>query len=365
MKNVVDFPDRRTVAEEAAQWLILLDRDERPSAADLANLREWLKRSAAHREELNTLAEIWGKMNVLTELAVPLGRPKFGTSAITGIAYLLFQRWTFATLGFSVLAIVAMSVLIIGRPTSLFETNGYYSTAVGQQVTTTLADGSTIILNTNTQVKVEYNESTRSVQLLQGEAYFTVAHVEDMPFRVYAGGGRIQAVGTAFTVRIKGDDVDVTVTEGKVELASVNQRPQANEAGVQGGSIAATYDETAQDIGTLSAGQIGTILRDWATEVDFASSIQEIEAPDIQRRLSWREGLLTFSGEPLEVVVDEISRYTTVKIEIADPDVRSIRIGGRFPVGETTAMLRSLEENFGLRVTRIDQDHVLLSSVAQ
>jgi len=45
--------------------------------------------------------------------------------------------------------------------------------------------------------------------------------------------------------------------------------------------------------------------------------------------------------------------------------VRSIRIGGRFPVGETTAMLRSLEENFGLRVTRIDQDHVLLSSVAQ
>ena len=66
-----------------------------------------------------------------------------------------------------------------------------------------------------------------------------------MPFRVYAGGGRIQAVGTAFTVRIKGEDVDVTVTEGKVELASVNQRTQANEAEGQDRFLATTYDETA------------------------------------------------------------------------------------------------------------------------
>ncbi len=79
------------------------------------------------------------------------------------------------------------------------------------------------------------------------------------------------------------------------------------------------------------------------------------------KRLSWREGILVFAGDPLEVVVDEISRYTTVSIEITDPAVRATRIGGRFRIGETDAMFDHLEANFGLRVTRLSHDRVLVS----
>ncbi len=81
----------------------------------------------------------------------------------------------------------------------------------------------------------------------------------------------------------------------------------------------------------------------------------------MEKRLSWREGVLNFAGDPLEVVVNEISRYTTVSIEIADPAVRATRIGGRFPIGETDAMFDALEANFGLRVTRLSHDRVLVS----
>ncbi len=80
------------------------------------------------------------------------------------------------------------------------------------------------------------------------------------------------------------------------------------------------------------------------------------------KRLSWREGVLTFAGDPLEVVVEEISRYTTVSIEFSDPAVRAIRIGGRFPIGETDAMFAALEANFGLRVTRLSHDRVMVSA---
>ena len=80
------------------------------------------------------------------------------------------------------------------------------------------------------------------------------------------------------------------------------------------------------------------------------------------RRLSWRKGLLIFAGEPLEEVVAEISRYTTVSIEITDPTVRTIKIGGQFRVGEIDAMFDVLEENFGLRVTRLSYNHIQLSA---
>ena len=77
-QNVVEFPDRSAIEEEAAVWLIKLDDDDPPSASELALLREWLERSPVHREELVGLATFWDKMNVLTELAVPLGNQKSG-----------------------------------------------------------------------------------------------------------------------------------------------------------------------------------------------------------------------------------------------------------------------------------------------
>jgi len=90
-------------------------------------------------------------------------------------------------------------------------------------------------------------------------------------------------------------------------------------------------------------------------------------ADSLQTRslLAWREGLLAFSGESLETVVNEISRYSTVNIEISDSAVRAIRIGGQVPVGQTDAMLAALEDNFGLRVQRLSPDHVVLSAAAE
>ena len=74
-KNIVEFPDRRDIEEEAAAWLIRLDAEQPPSNDELVSLREWLDRSPVHREELGGLATLWDKMNALTELAVPLGKP--------------------------------------------------------------------------------------------------------------------------------------------------------------------------------------------------------------------------------------------------------------------------------------------------
>lgn len=375
-ENILEFPDRQAIAEEAGAWLIKLDGDSAPSAEELASLREWLSRSALHREHLANLAEFWGKMNVLTELAVPLGRQEAGANRgnANRRRYAVPRAARFGFVAAAVIAGIAVVSTFWLRPDPFLSSNGLYATAVGQQQSTVLADGSVVLSNTNTQIRVHYNDEYRDIRLLQGEAHFTVAKNAARPFRVYAGTGRVQALGTAFSVYLKDNTIDVTVTEGKVALASVNRgsgdpipqqaipprdvrSPGSNEI-VDSGLVEAW--------GTIEAGESATIRSAPDAETpSVVDAIETVEAKEMAKRLSWRDGMLTFSGDPLHAVVDEITRYTTVTIEISDPAVRARRVGGQFPIGETDVMFDYLEANFALRVTRLSHDRVLVSAAEE
>lgn len=369
MKNVLKFPERSTVEKEAAEWLIKLDGDDVPSPEEREILQEWLNRSPMHREELQDLAKLWGKMNVLTELAVPLGKPK---RHLSRTVYANVRHWSsskrLAALAVTVIVGIAVGTVIWNSPDPLMESNGFYATAVGHQKSTLLSDGSVVLLNTNTQIEVDYGQDYRDVYLLQGEAHFTVARNRELLFRVFAGVGRIDAIGTAFAVYKKGDSVDVTVTEGRVALASIIQ-PGFSRAKMEGSQPnIAIHDTRFKDLGTLGAGQVATITSqadDQSSQINALDNLRIIEDQDISKRLAWTKGVLLFSGEPLEEVVKEISRYTTVSIEFSDSSVKAIRIGGRFPVGETETMFDALESNFGLQVTRLDHNRVLVSAGKQ
>ncbi len=369
-ENIVDFPDRKSIEEEAGAWLIKLDGDRAPSTEELASLREWLERSPVHREQLRSFAEFWGKMNVLTELAVPLGH----ANGRTNRSFVENLRHAIPQLG---QASIVTALIVIGvattfwlRPDPFLSSNDFYATAVGQQRSMTLADGSVVLLNTNSQIKVAYDNEYRNIRLLQGEAHFTVEKNAEHPFRVYAGNGRMQAVGTAFSVYLKDDTVDVTVTEGRVALAFVDrvsprrviQQETPRGRNQSSGTNAMVDGVFIEALGTITAGESATIQSARDTDiVSTINAIETVEAQEMAKRLSWRDGMLTFAGDPLEDVVDEISRYTTVSIEITDPVVKAMRIGGRFPIGETDAMFDALEANFGLRVTRLSHDRVLVS----
>ena len=364
MTNISKFPDRNIIGQEAAEWLIRLDGDSEPVAQDLDDLREWLSRSPVHREELNSLNAFWSN-NVLTELMVPLGRasrPYGLRSAFFGF----LRDHSFGLSGLAVASLCAVMLVNLWFTTgAMTETNGIYLTAVGQQKTLTLADGSIVELNTNSQIEVAYGDRYRNIQLLQGEAYFDVVKDPEHPFRVYAGVGRVQAVGTAFSVYLQDRGMNVLVTEGRVALASlgISQRPdgghlivdnQANPSSVD------PYVETAsKELGTLGAGQSVTLdgALDTSDSIEtvrkeLVDNVDIVDENEMFRRQSWREGLLVFSGETLEQVVEEISRYTTVSIEIVDPGLRQIQIGGRFKTGDIDKMFSALEANFGLEVNR-------------
>lgn len=355
-ENVVRFPSQTTIEEEAAAWLITLDGDDAPTAEQLEELREWLALSPANRQQLSSLATFWGKLNVLTELAVPLGhlhaQSTEGTDGRTSRVAPRFLRA--GLIAATVVVGLGLAFSYWGRPDPIIDGNGLYATTFGNQQSQELADGSVVLLNTDTQIKVEFDDNYRNIYFLQGEAHFTVAKDIERPFRVYVGDRMVQAVGTAFSVYLKDTVVDVTVTEGQVALATVVRASDGKAP------------QKERPVGTLSAGESATIRND--DDSGAAGTIDLIEAvgpQDMAKRLSWREGMLTFNGDPLEVVVKEISRYTTVSIEFSDPALKATRIGGQFPIGETDAMFDALEANFQLKVTRLGDGHVLVSALEQ
>lgn len=400
MKNIIDFPDRGKVEQEAVDWLIKLDGDDKPSEQDLQALKQWMALSPAHIEELDKLNTFWGDLSVLTELNIPLVKPAVLAAAknkrqteaaneASKAASFTRSPWAVAA---SVLGLAILIQLVVwsgGKP--LDSTNGYYATAIGKQTSVLLADGSTLHLNTNSQVSVDYAEGYRNIRLLQGEVHFDVAKNKAQPFRVYAGQGRVQAVGTAFTVYLRAKDIEVLVTEGKVELAThkaqlaTHKTQQATE--LQSSSQLETQPDKISDIeavnsaspgyyltipverlGLLAEGQQATIVVAQNNETGSKHNTHKVELMDAEtlaRRDAWRKGLVLFAGDSLEEVVAEISRYTTLSIEIVDPALKEIRIGGQFRLGDVNGMFKVLETNFGLSVTMLDSEHVQISAAAK
>lgn len=342
--NLAHFPGSRQVEAEACAWIVQFDGSE-PSPQDMAAFREWINRSPQHLKEIRRLSALWGDLNILTELAGP---QKEGLAQVSGRAA---RRSSFVPVTVSALAVFAIAVFGLYGPIRNWidrsSVHALYSTSVGEQKSIVLPDHSKVLLNTASQLQVDYQAGHRDVHLLRGEAFFEVAHDRNRPFLVYAGANIVRAVGTAFTVNVQKQDVVVIVTEGVVEVSAV---PHAIEGNTGKGQI-----EPQTKLADIKAGQSAAVNQE-------VESIQSVMPQEIKRELSWREGVLSFSGEPLEQVVTEVSRYTPVTIVISDPSIRDIKIGGYFKIGETDAMLEALETSFGVRVNRVNDHLVYLAA---
>lgn len=205
--------------------------------------------------------------------------------------------------------------------------SGVHRTGVGERLTLTLPDGSVATLNTDTILKVAYRDGERGVRLLRGQALFEVAHNKRVPFRVYAADRAITAVGTVFDVRLDGQHVKVALVEGVVKVAAI--KPKA----VSGRPV-----EQVQ----MTAGEV--------LDAPTADAPMRVASADTEKSISWRSGVVEFSGESLADAVAEMNRYTTRPIEIADPAAAAFRVSGVFRTGEPEMFARMMTQVFPLEV---------------
>jgi len=163
-------------------------------------------------------------------------------------------------------------------------------------------------------------------------------------------------VGTAFTVSLERSEVEVTVTEGKVRLTKKAVNPPSDS------NLSNGNDEALTEAGQDSFLEV-TILEPGQSVLYGERQATPVTEPDKQKldsKLAWHKGMLSFTGEPLEKVVEEVSRYTHISIVIADPTIRELRIGGQFRVDDIDELFSALETVFGIRVVHVDEDVVKL-----
>ncbi|EHQ27495.1 FecR family protein [Mucilaginibacter paludis] len=97
-----------------------------------------------------------------------------------------------------------------------------YRSGAGEFKTVTLPDSSVIYLRPGTSLyaPTAFTQSTRTVKLTEGEAYFTVKHDTRHPFVVDAAGISTQVLGTSFVIRNyrAASTIQVSLITGKVAV---------------------------------------------------------------------------------------------------------------------------------------------------
>ncbi len=304
MSSVVPL---RSMRNEASEWLARL-QSEYATEEDRRQFEAWAAADPERRKVYAELAGSWRRLESLRTLVNPAVQSAKGPRRSR-------RRWLAIGTAAGVAALVgATTLLLMGARTKEFQT------AIGEQRRISLPDTSTVELNTNSRVAVDFKESERLVLLERGEARFKVAQQSARPFIVRAAGRLIRAVGTEFNVRIEGDRVDVLVVEGAVSF---------------------TDPADASPI-MVRAGQAST-----SSHPKKAVFV----APDeLERKLAWHDGMVSFQGETLREVLAELGRYNPVQFVLADEAAAKVRVSGYFRATDVPTFLTRLEENFPLEV---------------
>jgi transmembrane sensor len=364
MNNVSEFTNKALIKEQAGQWLVRIDQGSL-SDTETKDFQAWVKRSRFHQEYIEKLTKNWDSMSVLQELAelFPINdlstdihssgnakKTNNKTSKPTGNSLLGWMiNWPASSAVATVMAFgLCITLLMNGaeQPKELL-----YSTKIGQQATYTLEDGSTLSLNTNSRVKVDFSGDVRAITLLGGEANFDVAKNPNRPFVVYAGTGLVWAVGTRFNVRYTTDDIDVTVSEGIIKVyANIN----SNEP-IPRFTSKTPVEESHKNEALVEAGQ----------SIQFSHVIKSqklIVAEKLEQSLAWQKGALVFNGETLEQALLEIGRYTEKKLIIVDPTIKDIRVGGHYKTDDVKGLLDTFSKGFDITITEVAHNRVHISN---
>lgn len=299
-------------SEQAMEWLVRLTAGD-ADAAVLAEFARWRDRDPRNEKALIAARRLW------LLLGVPLQAQSMSSATTESARRHRRQRRRLRPL----LATAAALLLAIGFGRQWLHDWRYDQiTAVGEQRTMTLADGSTMWLNTDSAVDIAIDAGTRRVRLMRGEAYFDVRKNPALPFVVDAGDGRVEVLGTAFSVRRQDQGVDVIVQRGRVRVSSPGGAP-----------VVVTADRAVR----LRRGD---------------PHVQTV-AIDAERTLSWRRGWLQFENRPIAEVLQELRRYDPRFVLLDYPRARQLRVNAVIDLARIGEWYDSLEQSLPVSVTRI------------
>jgi transmembrane sensor len=352
------------LASEAADWFARLRSSDHSDPQARAQFSEWLLRSPNHVLEYLAAVRAWHEaapeaigdysIEALTAAAkdsaesgvmdnvVALPSASQRTSPLSRPRRAFFSR---TVLGRAMAAISFVAALGAGLWFLIAQASGnYIRTAVGEQRSVTLADGSVIDINTNSAIRIDVEGSRRTLSLVRGEARFKVAKDPTRPFIVTTPQATVRALGTMFNVQAQDAQTAVAVLEGSVEVRELATPAQPDEpaSAVKVSPGKASVANASSSSLRLQAGQLASVTN--------RGEIIPGAGPSLERVSLWTERRLVFRNEALADVVAEFNRYHTRAIRIEDPALAAIRINGTFDSSDRLSLLDYLKALEGVRV---------------
>lgn len=327
----------REIVAEASEWFIDF-RAEDVSAAARDRFVEWLRRSPQHIQAYLEVAGAWSEMPASDEkgridVAALVARARAAPD-ITPVMTLRTggspSQWKPARRAQPRRFLAAASILFVALLAGVsawvgISRHDVYTTAIGEQRSLRLPDGSTVELNARSRLKLRYTDSERSIDLLEGQAMFQVARDAQRPFTVRIGEAEVRAVGTQFDVYRKKAGTVVTVVEGRVAV-----RADTRDGGAE------------RPHSLLSAGE--------QVVVTPKRAVPPPKRVDASVATAWVQKHLMFDDTPLEEVAEEFNRYNPRPLVIDDPQLRKAGISGVYSSTDPASLLGFLRDQPGVEI---------------
>jgi len=184
----------------------------------------------------------------------------------------------------------------------------HYTTSIGKRDNFLLADGTQLMLNTNSEVEIRLSLLKREIVIHRGEIYMETGKDSESiigrrSFWVRTEQAKLEAVGTRFSVNQQLSITKLHVVDGIVAMHVDNDLPP----------VRAYANETYTMIDVVSAPiKMGT--KDDGLRMD---------------PMAWVNGMLVVKQMRLDEFVIELSRYQNLPV-VCEPSVGSLKVSGVF-----------------------------------
>lgn len=339
----------------AAAWCLKL-ADGTLEPAERAGFQAWLEADPENRRALEDAVGVWravGDTSLTPELLALrrdalAGFEDANRARLQGSRRRRPQRWRPAL---AAAACLALAIVGGGWIAHVVFAPLDYRTGVGERRVAVLGDGSRISLDAETEVKVRYSGAARRLWLERGRAKFDVAKDPRRPFTVAAADKLVRATGTAFSVELVQNQVQVLLYQGHVAVFCAMTGASAQPLRLATPAAPIKTSVFADEVLTPGRELVAAVGSDAARVV----------STDPVRSLAWEAGQFVFANEPLAAAVERINRYSDRKLRIGDAAAGDVRINGVFTAGDTDAFVEGVTQVFPVRVRDTDDGLVIFS----